>query len=417
MMNKLAGVFVIGIAFASNQLTEASTNRIPMSVSEGQSLVERFFAETEFNTGDWGNDISLLLPFKWVSAQDEKYTFFSMAEHKRTYEADWFVEQIVDGRLRHLKYKFSPETDVTFMPQELCEVQYSDGRQCLCYHNKGMRGGDAETDGVGFVEHFEWNELDIGTNGCPQKAIRKGWPEAFFSDETFKSVQSVVPFRFRGPKAEVPQEKDEIRKRLDEYVGTQSGWSMDVTHKNLIVDEHRKHVLENHRGRIVAYLYIVACDVNHDGVCDAYVTSDVEAVGNEKYKWSLYFGTGTGVSRQTESVRFAVNGAEDLYYEADVVVTKADFFRVDRLKMPAYVMVLARRNGLPESWSYMHHENPVRDFRRRKGFANTCYYSCLANGKPGVSSIRDLFLSYYTIVRAERLPCETVNVLDKGSPK
>ncbi|MBP5227665.1 MAG: hypothetical protein J6336_09810, partial [Kiritimatiellae bacterium] len=60
MMNKLAGVFVIGITFASNQLTEASTNRIPMSVSEGQSLVERFFAETEFNTGDWGNDISLL---------------------------------------------------------------------------------------------------------------------------------------------------------------------------------------------------------------------------------------------------------------------------------------------------------------------------------------------------------------------
>ena len=135
MMNKLAGVFVIGIAFASNQLTEASTNRIPMSVSEGQSLVERFFAETEFNTGDWGNDISLLLPFKWVSAQDEKHTFFSMAEHKRTYEADWFVEQIVDGRLRYLKYKFSPETDVTFMPQELCEVQYSDGRQCLCYYS------------------------------------------------------------------------------------------------------------------------------------------------------------------------------------------------------------------------------------------------------------------------------------------
>ena len=70
-----------------------------LSASEGQSLVERFFAGQEFNTGDWGNDISFLLPFKWASNAAGGFTLFSMAEHVQTREAHWIPAQIVDGQL------------------------------------------------------------------------------------------------------------------------------------------------------------------------------------------------------------------------------------------------------------------------------------------------------------------------------
>ena len=410
-MDKFMVAFVIGIVLVNVESIGATPIRKSLADSEGQLLVERFFAGTEFNTGDWGNDISLLLPFQWLSENNEKFTLFSMAEHKRTHEADWFVEQIVDGCLRHRKYKYSLETDIEFLPRELYEIQYSSGKKCLCYHNERTSGSDAATDGVGFIENSIWNELDIGTNGCPQKTVRKGWPEALFADEAFQSVRSVVPLRFRGPKAEKVKEKDKIQERLDEHTATQNGWSLDVTQRELLVTKHFRFVTEEHRSKTVTALYIVACDVNHDGMCDAYVTSNVEGVDGGKYRWALYLRTAAGYSRQKEAIKISVKQTEDLYLEGDVVAAKDAFFRVDRLQMPAYVLVLSELDGHSESWSYMHHANPVRDFRRRNGFAKADYYSCLANGKSGVSSIRDLFLSYYTIVRAERLSCETVNVL------
>ena len=70
-MNKFTVAFVIGSVLVNFQLTGASPIRKPLADSEGQLLVERFFAGTEFNTGDWGNDISLLLPFQWLSENNE----------------------------------------------------------------------------------------------------------------------------------------------------------------------------------------------------------------------------------------------------------------------------------------------------------------------------------------------------------
>lgn len=411
VMNKCMVAFAIGMAFVDIQPIEAATIRMPLTDSEGQLLVERFYAGTEFNTGDWGNDISLLLPFKWNSEKDQ-FTLFSMAEHVRTHEAHWPPYQIIEGRLRYRKYEWTREGSVDFLPRELYEIQYSSGKKCLCYHNERTRGSDAETAGVGFVENSIWNELDIGTNGCPKKTVRKGWPEALLADVAFKSARSVVPLRFRGPTACVVNEKDTIQKRLDEYAATQNGWSIDATQREALVARHCRLAAKEHNAEIITAVYILACDVNNDGICDAYATSDIEDVGDGKYRWALYLGTATGFSRQADAIKISANQTEDFYLETDVVATKDAFFRVDRVKMPTYVMVLSEFDGHPESWSYVHHENPVRDFRRRNGFAKADYYSCLGigGGTPGVSSIRDMFLSYYTLVNVERLQCETVAV-------
>ena len=406
-------VFVATAAVAMPMIAECVSYE-PLSPDRGQALVKDAFRNVPFWTGAWGNDVSCLMPFQWNIPGIGIFTYFSAAEHRFSDGMTWEIDEIGSGKLLYCKHEWSHAVDIWFVPEHLFEVEYSCGKRILCYHNERMRGGDAETDGVGFIEDFTWNKLSVSTNGWPNKTFLKGWPTALFADKEFKSIHNVVPLKFRGAKAETMRDKDAICKRLDEYVGTQGGWSLDVSHKNQVVDKHRKYTFEHYKEKVVGFVYIVACDVNHDGICDAYVTSDVEAAGDDKYKWSLYLGTEAGLSRQTADEIFFANGTEKLYYETDVVVAKGDFFRVDRLNMPAYVMVLAKLNGLPESWSYMHHENPVWDFRQRNGFAKAEYYSCLANGKAGVSSIRDLFLSYCAIVRAERLPCETINVLDMG---
>ncbi len=127
-MSKSIGILVIGVVFINIQPIEAATIRMSLTDSEGQLLVERFFAGTEFNTGDWGNDISLLLPFKWNSGKDQ-FTLFSMAEHVRTYEAHWPPYQIIERRLRYRKYEWTQERSVDFLPSELYEIQYSSGKK------------------------------------------------------------------------------------------------------------------------------------------------------------------------------------------------------------------------------------------------------------------------------------------------
>ena len=121
-MNKCMVAFAIGMAFVDIQPIEAATIRMPLTDSEGQLLVERFYAGTEFNTGDWGNDISLLLPFKWNSGID-LFSLFSIAEHVRTHEAHWPPYQIIEGRLRYRKYEWTREGSVDFLPRELYEIQ------------------------------------------------------------------------------------------------------------------------------------------------------------------------------------------------------------------------------------------------------------------------------------------------------
>ena len=405
-MNRFVRKIVEVAVFISVQSMIATpSHREALSASEGQLLVERFFAENEFNTGEWGNDISMVLPFQWLSAQKKIFAMVSLAEHKRTHEADWFVKQIYDGRLQHCKYDFSPETDVVFLPEELYELQYSNGRTKLCYHNEMFRGSDAETDGVMFIESSIWYELEVLTNGWPRKCVCEEWPERLFADRSLKSVQSIVPHRFRGPKANPVKEKDRMETRLDEYETMQSGWHMDGKTMEALANLHRKYVAEVFPSNEVDSVFIVVCDANHDGKCDAYVSSDAEKAEADKYRWSLYIWGMTGFVRQKEPTKFFGTDKEYLYLETDVIAAKEDFFRIDRIKMQPYVLVLSEHNGHPESWSYVHHDSPVRTFRNRNGFANADFFSCLKYGQSGVSSIKDLFLSYYSIVRAERLEC------------
>ena len=187
----------------------------PLSQARGQTLVKNAFRDVPFWTGAWGNDVSCLLPFQWSIPDKGVFTYLSAAEHKFFDGRAWELDEIGSGRLRYCKHDWSPAVDIWFEPEQLFEVEYFSERRILCYHNERMRGSDAETDGIGFIENFTWNELSVNTNGLPNKTLLKGWPSTLFADEEFKSIYNVVPLKFRGAKAETVQAKDEIRKRLD----------------------------------------------------------------------------------------------------------------------------------------------------------------------------------------------------------
>lgn len=416
-MRKLVKILV-AVAIAADIMPMMASSREVLLASEGQSLVESFFGDEEFNTGDWGNDISLLLPFKWDLGADGQFTLFSIAEHVKTREAHWPTYQIVDGRLRYRAHEWKQESSVDFWPSELYELQFAEDKSMLIYHNEQTRRVTCHTgDVIRLFNSSTWYELNIGANGIPCKTVHGGWPEGIFSDKTIKSVRIVIPHRFRGPKAVPVKEKDRIQTRLDEYDSTQSSWNMDVPQKDVLADMHRRYVAMTVPSNTISAVYLIACDVNNDRICDAYISSDVESVGTGKYKWSLYLGDGRGFIRQKKPMKFSVNRTEDIYFETDVVASKTDFFRIDRVNVPAYVMVLAELEKHPESWSYFHHDNFVRKFRKEKDMSNADYYGCIDNcpdfGTPGISSIRDMFFfSHYglALVNAERLPCIELRV-------
>ena len=418
MMRELGRTLVAFAVAVGIMPMMASSSREALPVSEGQPLVERFFDGEAFYTGDWGNDISLLLPFKWNCGTDGLFTLFSEAEHVGTREAHWPTYQIVDGRLLYRAHEWKQENSVDFWPSELYELQFTEGKSMLVYHNEQTCRVTCHTgDVIRIFTSSIWYELNIGTNGLPHKTVHGGWPEGIFADKTIKSVRSVVPHRFRGPKANPVKEKDRIQTRQDEAVVTQSYWNMDDQKKGVLIDMHRRHVAMAFPTNTVSVVYLIACDVNNDRICDAYMSSDVEKVGTGKFMWSLYLGDEHGYSRQKASVKFSVNRTEDIYFETDVVADKNDFFRIDRVNVPAYVMVLTELEGHPESWSYFHHDNFVRKFRKEKDMSNADYYGCLDNcpefGTPGISSIRDMFFSSYygfALVNAERLDCIEVKV-------
>ena len=66
MKNKFGKVFAAIVVTAIISSVMASSSREALSASEGQLLVESFFDGEEFNTGDWGNDVSFLLPVLYL---------------------------------------------------------------------------------------------------------------------------------------------------------------------------------------------------------------------------------------------------------------------------------------------------------------------------------------------------------------
>ena len=382
----------------------------PLSVERGRALVANEFANGEFNTGSWGNDVSLLLPFQWLLPGKGAYTYLSLAEYRHSDGMAWDLRRIVGDRLVSAKYEWSPDVDVRFEPFQLFEIVYNDGSRDFAYHKERCeRAYLPSGDAVALVSST-WYGLDVGTNAVPRKNLLPEGAATFFRDRRVKAIRNVVPLRYRGARADIAKEPTRAQKRLSDGVNAECAWMLDGVSRKKVAELHCRHIGRIMPSAVVTNAYVVAGDCNFDGVVDVYVSSDAERDGNGNFRWTLYIGRPGGFVSCAKPLSFNFPYRERVQISPTVCAAKEAFFRFDRIDMPPYVMPVVDDGGRLELWSYASATGTAQTFRKQKGMANAEYHICADMDGVGNVSMKDIFLIDSMLVSARRLSCETIAV-------
>lgn len=392
----------------------------PLTSGCAQALVADIFLHERFETGAWGNDISCVIPFQWRIPGKGVFTYFSAAEHKFSDGRAWHLYEVHPDKLVFCKYDWSPNVDIWFTPEQLFEIEHFDGRKTLAFHNERCTGIDVTNRGERILLVSErWFSLSVATNGTPSKVlISDDGASALFRDKGMKSIHRTVPHLYRGAKAEVLNAVSQEQGRLRETDANTEAWRLSDTQKENIAKRHWRYLRDRKPSVVATNIFIVACDGNIDGLVDAYVSSDAECDIRGNCKWSLYVGDGRGFSFADKPYKFVFDRVEEIAIDPEVHVSKDAFFRFDRVGLPPYVMPITNAGEL---WSYFRQDSPVKSFRVKPGLQNAEFYCCIDNGiagaATGVTSLKDIFLMNSMLVSAKRLPCETINISNKGNYK
>lgn len=400
----LISVFVGLCACASH----AGISMSVLSSDDGRGMVRNEYVDCAFETGSFGNDVSMILPFCWTVPNAGVYTYFTAAEHRQTDGISWSLRRVEDGKLIPLSHPWTPETDVWFCPVQLFEVTSRDGQRGLFYHQERTRRVTRkDVDESVCLVDSTWYNLAVATNAIPKKTAINGGCRALFRLLGAVSIRNVMPHRYRGADALPVLEPSDSQKRL--LSGERQPWKMPEESKKRLAALHREHLAKIRPGVQVSKVYLVVGDGDFEGTCDAYVTSDAEAKDGRNYMWTLYVASGGQFVRSNRNVSQTFNRIETVFIDAEVCAPRDSFFRWDRIGMPSYIMPLTFVDGEVELWDYANHESCVKSFRRQTGFGNTGYGDCIGPSACGVAGLEDLFVGG-TLVRAECLPCETIEV-------
>lgn len=418
MMNNHAILLLSALAPSAIVLSAQEPTREPLPLKQGEALVAEVFTRGPFWTGAWSNDVSCLINCQWRIHGKGTYTYFSAAEQLYSDGRAWQSWEISSSKLLPCKYDWSPDVDIWFMSDQLFEVEYTDGRSMIAFHNDRRIGAEYPNRGEGVtLVSQKWFTLSVATNGVPRKVLISGeGAKAMFCDKSIKSIRCAIPHMYHGATAEIRNEETREQKRLRESEVNVHAWALSETQKEHVVQLHQQYLHALMPSTISTNIFIIACDGNMDGLVDAYVSSDAECASHGACKWSLYIGDRMGFSRAGKTNRFVFERIEAVEIDPVVYARKDAFFKVDRIGMPSYVMSITDDG---EFWSYSMQDNPVKVFRAKPGMQNADFYSCIDNGTvgitTGIASLKDIFLMHTMLVSAKRLRCETIVTNRKGS--
>ena len=146
--------------------------REPLPLEHGQKLVSDAFTRESFYPGSWSNDVSCLINCQWRIYGKGIYTYFSAAEHLYSDGRAWQLWEISSGKLLPCKYDWSPDVDIWFVPDQLFEIEYNDGRRMIVFHNDRRIGAECPNRGEEVTLVYQkWFTLSVTTNGAPRKAL------------------------------------------------------------------------------------------------------------------------------------------------------------------------------------------------------------------------------------------------------
>ncbi|MBR4172645.1 MAG: hypothetical protein IKR48_13420 [Kiritimatiellae bacterium] len=375
-----------------------------VTVQQGESFVRSYYREYGFEKGCFDYARAAILPFAWRLGTGSLVSLISTPVDNDGPGAHWRFIELKRGDVRELEM---PSNGIYFAFSQVYGIALSDGRVMPAFYKERFRR-DRDKSLDTFIDGTTWYGLDVSPDGKPiSYAISDDTPQ-LLARQDFRSIVHVLPFFYEGEKAVVSNSG------ALGHLGMEATNFQQMCRRNLdkamyrrLACRHAEWLRAKTRAKTATVFYFVLSDTNGDGVCDAYVSSNVEASSGDSYEWTLYLGgRGGEFSRQVNPLSFrAVN--EIIYIDQKVVASPRNFFRVSRHGIPPYVLpVVKGDSGVILSYPYLIHESVSQRYRKDKG--KVIFSDCVPFGQHGVGDIQDIFstISPNKVMRVDRLDCE-----------
>lgn len=370
-----------------------------MSVTDGHALVKSYYSHLEFNKGAWDDDCLKLLPFRFLLRNGGSRYVLSEAEYHYSDGMDWYSYAVTNGTLKQL----GTADGFWFWSKQLFLVERENGRRDLIYYNYGKYVVVDDTQSEKIVAaDLEWRVISEGGSGeLAPKALNKDIGSVL-TEKGVVAITKVHPHLYRGKTVEI------------------------VTNRGVVVEKDCAKFSET-RKLVVAKLYVedlrrrrpgISCDsvlmvvgdMNGDGVCDAYVSSQEERTENGGFMWSLYSGKQNGFADKDAIVNIHKLERAIVPYRVDAAC--GGFYLVRRETGERYAIVLESHGGRIVPAGYRDEGNNVWRQRKIYGHERVNFYTCqpsVSVGHRGVGDLEDLFTDYHTSLEyVRRLSVETV---------
>lgn len=364
-----------------------------MSITEGHELVKSYYSRLEFNKGMWGDDCLKLLPFRFLLSNGGFRYVLSEAEYHYSDGMDWFCYAVTNGTPKQLGIDVD---SFWFWPYQLFLVEREGGRRDVIYYTYGKNVVvDATRSEKVVAADLMWRVISEGGSGeLASKSLNKDIG-GVLTEKGVVAITKIHPHLYRGKAVEIITNGSVVAVKDCTLLSSERKFAV----AKLYVDALRRR----RPAASCDSVLMVVGDMDGDGVCDAYVSSEAERTRNGGYWWTLYSGKSNGFADKEVVVN--VQSFEQAMVPSRVNATCDSFCLVERKTGERYAIVLDAHDGRVVPMDYLDERNVVRRQRKEYGHKRVNFYTCLPSvDYRGIGDLEDLFADF-------RVPLESVRRL------
>ena len=186
-----------------------------ISFQYGRELLLKDYQSNRFETGDWGNDIALMIPQVFNVKGKGWFVLRSTAEQTCSGVILWEIFGLGATEFKRDNDVCKSIGCLNVDPQNFYIVTDRLGNKRLCfYHFRDKRAAFHPKYEVWSYD-VDWWELTAGEGRLENRHLFQGGIGSFFKEKDFKSIRLVEFHQYRGPKAEKVTYKDEKGRWID----------------------------------------------------------------------------------------------------------------------------------------------------------------------------------------------------------
>lgn len=362
------------------------------------NVVSNYHHRYGFETGCSGYSTAKIMPVSWRFKGRKRY-LLSLPVDMEQWGAHWrLVEMTSVGGVIEVIPEGNKAWELYCRDEQLMRLDFKDG-PCWLLFFEGLHNG--HKDGCGTL----WYRFYMTEKGELGKTRIDGGVDELLTMTNVKSLKRLLPSFYDGKKATISSSK--LHDRMN---GVKTALGMEARTRLFL--DHECTLRRRMPHRKPSIFYVIASDVNGDGVTDAYVSSDLEMISNGAREWTLYVGNGNFFGKPERPIEHLLN-RELVRVENKVVAREDEFYSVTRMGFPTYVCSIVRNGPRREFGPYLNKDNVVAKERHNRNDEGVPFEKCLetANAVSGIKSLSDLFVWYRDdLLVLERIECETVKL-------